>query len=78
MFIYIIRTILTGALLLEVWFSTHWSVALCFLLIGMHVIKLRSLIASEQEYRIERQKAEHKMFKKLKKMKKEHEKANTK
>lgn len=64
-----IRGILTIALLGGVWINAHWTVALAITLLALNDTLIRYVLGKEMEYRKQRQKAEHNLFRKLKKMK---------
>lgn len=65
----IIRTAVTLAIVVLVWAFNHWTISIAITLLGVNDVLIRHYLKKEQLYRIERQKAEQKLFKRIKKLK---------
>lgn len=70
----IIRAILTIVLVFLVWRTSSWPVALSITLLAVNDVLIRHVLRVEREHRINRQKAEHNLFKKVKKLRERMEK----
>jgi len=65
----VLRTIGTILLLAVVWKHNHWTVALVATLLTVNQLGILELLRQERRHRIARQKAEHNLFRKIKKLK---------
>ena len=64
----IIRTVLSILLIILVWMHSHWSVAITITLLVANDIMICHALKEERMHRIARQRAENKMFRRMKKI----------
>lgn len=67
----LLRLTLTLSLIVGVWITSTWTVALAISLLAVTNESLHRTIIREMKYRTERQKAEFRLFKRTKKIKAE-------